>query len=388
MKFGQSQKVSRFHNKLSFGSFSQIFFELLLLVVVVVVVVVGLIDFIIIIMAAVSSSSSSSSSPPSPFRADCLAFKVALITGGGSGIGFEIARQMLRHGCRGVIICGRRQNFLARACALLTREEITSQQQKQQQKVLYQVCDVRNPDDCQAAIDYCKANFQRLDILVNGAAGNFLARASELSPKGFATVMAIDALGTFNMSRAAYSLLKETRSNTPATTTTIIVNISATLQSPATWWQTHASAAKSAVDSLTRSLALEWGSSAGIRVVGIAPGPIANTPGTTKLAPSAAAAVNSSNENDHNNSSLVSMIQQGIPLQRMGEAFEIGHAVVYLATAQYITGDVLIVDGGQWLYKPPMVPEEMVAQLSRQVEAKSRAQAPTTTTTRMHQSKL
>ena len=70
------------------------------------------------------------------------------------------------------------------------------------------------------------------------------------------------------------------------------------------------------------------------------------------------------------------MVTEGIPLGRMGEAWEIGHAAIYLATAAYVTGDVLIVDGGQWLYKPPLVPGEMVAELSRQVEAKSRAQAP------------
>lgn len=113
----------------------------------------------------------------------------------------------------------------------------------------------------------------------------------------------------------------------------------------------------------TRSLALEWGPEQ-IRVVGIAPGPIADTPGTTKLAPGLT------------QSEMDGMIAEGIPLGRMGQAWEIGHAAVYLCTARYVTGDVLIVDGGQWLHKPPMVPGETVEQLSRQVEAKSRAQAP------------
>mmetsp|Transcript_17696 Transcript_17696/g.27090 ORF Transcript_17696/g.27090 Transcript_17696/m.27090 type:complete len:81 (+) Transcript_17696:260-502(+) len=72
------------------------------------------------------------------------------------------------------------------------------------------------------------------------------------------------------------------------------------------------------------------------------------------------------------------MMEEGVPLGRMGEAKEIGYAAVYLCSSagNYVTGDVLVVDGGQWLYKPPMVPKEMVAELSRRVEAKSRAQAP------------
>mmetsp|Transcript_37992 Transcript_37992/g.78941 ORF Transcript_37992/g.78941 Transcript_37992/m.78941 type:complete len:294 (+) Transcript_37992:173-1054(+) len=285
----------------------------------------------------------------SPFRKECLAGKVALVSGGGSGIGFEISQQLLAHGCVGVVICGRRAKFLERACQMLVNKNPTA-------RATYKVCDVRKPSDCQAAVNHCLQSFGRLDILVNGAAGNFLAAADQLSPKGFATVMAIDTLGTFNMSHAAHSALKQGQDG-------IIVNISATLQCPATHWQAHASAAKAGVDSLTRSLALEWGVD-GIRVVGVAPGPIANTPGTTKLAPGMT-------QEDANE-----MVQDGIPLGRMGETWEIGHAVVYLCTANYVTGDVLIVDGGQWLYKPPMVPREMVAQLSRQVEAKSRAQAP------------
>ena len=138
---------------------------------------------------------------------------------------------------------------------------------------------------------------------------------------------------------------------------------SATLQSPATHWQVHASAAKAAVDSMTRSLGLEWGSY-NIRVVGIAPGPIKDTPGTTKLAPGMSG------------EEVNELIGSGIPLGRMGTATEIGHAAVFLATSKYTTGETLIVDGGEWLYKPPMVPKDMVSILSRKVESKSRAQAP------------
>lgn len=181
----------------------------------------------------------------SPFHPDCLQGKIALVTGGGSGIGFAIASELLQHGCVGVLIMGRRRTFLERAAKSLG-----------QNRVRIWAGNVRQPKDCEAAISECLSKFGRLDILVNGAAGNFLVRAEDLTPKGLATVMAVDALGTFNMSRAAFSVLKGGG---------IIINISATLQYGATWWQAHASAAKAAVDSLTRSLALEWGTY-GIRV--------------------------------------------------------------------------------------------------------------------------
>ena len=285
---------------------------------------------------------------PSPFRSDCLSGKVALVTGGGSGICFEVTKQLLLHGAQGAVICGRREAFLVRSSNLL--QETTGKVCK------YKVCDVRDSQACHGAVKYAMQQFGRLDIVVNGAAGNFLAQARELKPKGFATVLGIDAMGTFNMSHAAYPALSKQKES-------IIINISATLQCPATHWQAHASAAKAAVDSLTRSLALEWGCD-GVRVVGIAPGPIADTPGTTKLAPGMSPG------------EVNVMISQGIPVGRMGEATEIGHAAVFLTSARFITGEVLIVDGGEWLYKPPMVPKEMVSVLSRQVEKRSRDQAP------------
>jgi NAD(P)-dependent dehydrogenase (short-subunit alcohol dehydrogenase family) len=116
---------------------------------------------------------------------------------------------------------------------------------------------------------------------MTGAAGNFLANAHELSVKGFKTVLDIDTVGVFNMSTAAYPALTAAAAGSSAPTS-VIVNISMTLHYGASHFQVHSSAAKAAIDSLTRSFALEWGPKH-IRVVGLAPGPIADTPGMAKL---------------------------------------------------------------------------------------------------------
>ena len=280
---------------------------------------------------------------PSPFLDACLSNRVALVTGGGSGICYEITRQLLLHGCTGAVICGRREAILQMASQSLHDDTNAS--------VAFFVLDVRDSDRCDKAVEFCLQRFGRLDILINGAAGNFLAPAEFLSPKGFRTVMEIDALGTYNMAHASFAPLRQFRG--------VMINISATLQYGATWYQAHASAAKSAVDSLTRSLALEWGTY-GIRVVGIAPGPIADTPGMIKLAPG-----------------LDEGLAKGtVPLERWGRKEEIGHAAIFLCTAGYITGHVLVVDGGQWLWKPQVVPREMVSQLSKEVEKSSRVETP------------
>mmetsp|Transcript_5887 Transcript_5887/g.8804 ORF Transcript_5887/g.8804 Transcript_5887/m.8804 type:complete len:296 (-) Transcript_5887:263-1150(-) len=287
----------------------------------------------------------------SPFKPEALAGKVAIVTGGGSGICFGITKELLLHGCTAAIICGRRESFLQNAAKELTAIS--------NRTCLYKVCDVRDPSACKAVVEYAMSHFGRVDMLINGAAGNFLAEAKSLTPKGFKTVMDIDTQGTFNMCHAVFPAMSNGGRGGS------IINISMTLHYGATWYQAHASAAKSAIDSLTRTLALEWGCYK-IRVNGIAPGPIENTPGTTKLAPGL------------NADDVAEMMTEGIPLGRLGKAFDIGMAAVFLGSeaGDYITGDILVVDGGEWLYKPPMVPKEMVAELSRKVEAKSRAQRP------------
>lgn len=168
----------------------------------------------------------------------------------------------------------------------------------------------------------------RLDILVNGAAGNFLAPASKLSSNGFKTVLMIDTVGTFNMSRAAYSALA--RPHLASTAPAVILNVTASLHRPATPMQIHASAAKAGVDSMTRTLALEWGPS-GIRVVGVSPGPIAATEGMSKLGGPDPTAV----------------LQQ-VPLGRAGSVDDVARAALFLVSdaANWVTGTTIDVDGG------------------------------------------
>ena len=280
----------------------------------------------------------------SPFFPDVLDGRVCLVTGGGSGIGYEIATQLGHHGAR-VALMGRRKEFLEEAAHALTQQGI---------ETMAVQGDVRSRVDAARVISEVVQRFGKLDTLVNSAAGNFLAAAEQLRPKGFKTVMDIDALGVFTMTRAAFEELKRSEQG-------VVINISATLHYGATWYQIHASAAKAAIDSVTRSLALEWGRY-NIRVNGIAPGPIADTAGLTKLAPG-------------DPSSMEDMVKTTIPLNRLGTKSDIAYTAVFLCTdaASFITGDTLVVDGAAWLWRQPPIPLEMVLDISRQVESKSRS---------------
>ncbi|CAM9801890.1 unnamed protein product [Ectocarpus sp. 4 AP-2014] len=289
----------------------------------------------------------SSSVIQSPFRQDCLRGKVALVTGGGSGIGFQIARQLGLHGAS-VVIMGRREKFLSEAVDQLRADGVAAS---------FFTGDVRSRESAEASVAFTVKTYGRMDTLVNGAAGNFLANAHELKLKGFKTVMEIDTVGVFNMSSAAFPALRESGAGA-------IINITMTLHYGATWFQAHASAAKAAIDSLTRhvSLAMEWGSY-GIRVNGIAPGPIADTPGMAKLS----VGLGRDDANKH------------IPLGRMGTTFDIGMGAVFLVSsaASYVSGDTLVVDGAEWMYKEPLLKPEAVSRMSRAVEQRSRAMGPT-----------
>jgi len=272
--------------------------------------------------------------PKSPFRDDLLKGRTALITGGGSGICFGIAAAFGHHGAH-LVLMGRRTEVLEGARKALHDQGITAE-------IL--AGDVRDGAAAEAAVALARQRYGGLDILVNGAAGNFLCPTEKLSPNGFRSVIDIDLMGTFNMSRAAFEGLR-------ASSRGVILNISATLHYQGTPMQAHVMAAKAGIDALARNLACEWGEY-GIRVVTIAPGPIGDTEGMRRLAPLGA---------DRR-------IAQEVPLRRLGAVQDIAWAALFLVSeaAAYVTGEILVVDGGQWLVKPPFVPRQIWEELERQ----------------------
>jgi peroxisomal 2,4-dienoyl-CoA reductase len=260
-------------------------------------------------------------SPLEVFRDGALAGHVALVTGGGTGICRGIARAYARLGAD-VCIVSRKTDVIE-----ATARELSAESGRD---VVAVAADVRDPDAIARAISAAVERFGKLDTLVNGAAGNFLAPAATLSPNGFRTVIEIDLLGSFFAARAAFEALKAAGDG-------LVLNISATLHYHGTPLQIHASAAKAGVDAMTRNLAVEWGRF-GIRSCGIAPGPIGDTEGMRRLA----------------TPEIAAKATAVIPAGRFGAIDEIAAAAVFLrsSAAAYVTGHVMVVDGGHSIATP------------------------------------
>jgi peroxisomal 2,4-dienoyl-CoA reductase len=250
------------------------------------------------------------------FTAGILKDHVAFVTGGGTGITGGVARALAEAGAS-VALVSRNFDHLQPAADAINENG---------GKAIAVVADVRQPEAVEAAVATTVEQLGKIDIVINGAAGNFLCNAEQLSPNGFGTVVDIDLKGTFNVSRAAFAQLKEHRGQ--------ILNISATLHYLGTPMQLHVSAAKAGVDALTRNLAVEWGRF-GIRVNAIAPGPIEDTEGMQRLVPEP----------------IKERLKKAVPLGRFGRIADIEKAAVFLCSdaASFISGAVLVVDGGHWL---------------------------------------
>lgn len=257
---------------------------------------------------------------PMDLRVDQFRGRHVFVAGGSTGINFGIAQAFARAGAQ-LYIVSRSADKVAAAVAALQALGTEAQGRS---------ADVRQPEALQAAYVDAVAQFGPIDVLISGAAGNFLARATDMSPNAFKTVVDIDLLGSFNVVHAAYPHLRKPGAS--------VVQISAGQAFTPTPYQAHVCAAKAGVDMLTRVLALEWGAE-GVRINSIVPGPIADTEGLKRLAPG--------------DDALQAMARR-VPLQRLGTVDDIARIAMLLCSdwGSYLTGVVLPVDGGLALTGP------------------------------------
>jgi NAD(P)-dependent dehydrogenase (short-subunit alcohol dehydrogenase family) len=239
------------------------------------------------------------------------------VTGGGSGICLRIAERFAQQGAK-VALVGRTQEKLDRAAAGISQAG---------GEAAGFAADVRDYEALSAALQKTRERYGEIDILLCGAAGNFPAPALGMSANGFKAVIDIDLLGTFNTCRAAYEHLRKPGAS--------VVAISATHAFRPIPMQAHVCAGKAGVDILIKTLAVEWGA-AGVRLNVVTPGPVDDTEGMRRLAPT---------------EEIRTRIAGSIPLRRFATKDEIADLALFLSTdaAAYITGAIFVCDGGQSL---------------------------------------
>lgn len=240
--------------------------------------------------------------------------KTVFVSGGTSGINLGVAQAFARAGAK-IAVISRKQDRVDAAVAGL--KSIGGE-------AIGFAADVRDYASVEEALKSTHAKFGEIDVLISGAAGNFPAPALGISPNGFKSVVDIDLLGSFHVLRAAHPFLKKPGGS--------IIQISAPQAYTTMEFQMHVCAAKAGVDMLTRVGALEWGP-LGVRVNSVVPGPIADTEGMARLAPTP---------------ETQEAVRASVPMQRYGSKQDIADACLWLASpmASYVTGVVLPVDGG------------------------------------------
>jgi NAD(P)-dependent dehydrogenase (short-subunit alcohol dehydrogenase family) len=251
------------------------------------------------------------------FRTDLLKAKRVLITGGGTGLGKGMAQRFVELGAT-VYICGRREEVLKATAAELSRKGT----------VHAIVCDVRSLDAVEEMIDTIWSAGP-LDILVNNAAGNFISRTEDLSPRAFESVIQIVLMGTLHCTMACgRRWLKSSRPGT-------VLSISATYAPVGSAYVVPSAISKAGVETFTRSLAVEWGNR-GIRMNAIAPGPIPTQGAFSRVLP---------------RPELETLALDRNPQHRFGTVEELANLAAFLVSdgSGYINGEVIRMDGGEFL---------------------------------------
>lgn len=254
-----------------------------------------------------------------PFSDDLLRDKSILITGGATGLGRAMGVRFAQLGAK-LAICGRRKEVLA---------ETAKELETQGCEVFYEACDVRDPLQVSELVKAVENHYGRIDVLVNNAAGNFISPTERLSPRAVDAVLNIVLHGTFYMTlEVGKRWIEQGRGG-------VMLNIVTTYASTGSGYVVPSAAAKAGVLALTRSLAVEW-AHYGIRQVAIAPGSFPTEGAASRLTPTA---------------ELAEGMIKKIPLGRFGAKEELANLAAFLVSdyAEYIHGEVITIDGGEWL---------------------------------------